>query len=483
MRYDLLVAEIRYMKDDTDTIPGSLAYIGEYYSLRGDNHNAARAYYYEGDVYINCGNYDFAIVNLLRAAKYSDMCGDVFLSARINRRIGDSYNYLSDYSSSLYYYKISLDQFISTQKDIYIGYAYNDLSIAHYMINDYKQALAYADSAYNISIAINDLELKKEAMHTIGNIYLQNKEYTKYINIFNSIMSNNLCDTPSQEFANAGIAYFCNNNVDSAIAYNKYLREINDTSLMGLTLDFYISKYRGNYKHALEDLTKLTDAQNKEVENIWFRNDASIINNYYSLEESKMRSEIVNNKRVMALTCITILLLILCAAILLYYKTKSIKNDRERTQMQILQLRDELLTVKDSKLEQAHDLLSHKYKWIADFDLAMNLTDESRLQSGKFYNKFKSKILDLASRESLRDLEQLINKHLDNVVSKFLTDFPNSTEHDIEILIFSILNLSTQSISLLLQIEQKTIYNRKYRLKSKIENSKSIYKDEILKYL
>jgi hypothetical protein len=50
MRYDLLVAEIRYMKDDTDTSPGSLAYIGEYYSLRGDNHNAARAYYYEGDV-------------------------------------------------------------------------------------------------------------------------------------------------------------------------------------------------------------------------------------------------------------------------------------------------------------------------------------------------------------------------------------------------------------------------------------------------
>jgi hypothetical protein len=411
------------------------------------------------------------------------MCGDVFLSARINRRIGDSYNYLSDYSSSLYYYRISLDQFISTQKDIYIGYAYNDLSIAHYMINDYKQALAYADSAYNISLAINDMGLKKEAMHTIGNIYLQNKEYTKYINVFTSIMSNNLCDTPSQEFANAGIAYFCSNNVDSAIVYNKYLREINDTSLMGLTLDFYISKYRGNYKHALEDLTKLTDAQNKEVENIWFRNDASIINNYFSLEESKMRSEIENNKRVMALTCITILLLILCAAILLYYKTKSIKNDRERTQMQILQLRDELLTVKDSKLEQAHDLLSHKYKWIADLDLAMTLTDESRLQSGKFYNKFKSKILDLASRESLRDLEQLINKHLDNVVSKFLTDFPNSTEHDIEILIFSILNLSTQSISLLLQIEQKTIYNRKYRLKSKIENSKSIYKDEILKYL
>jgi hypothetical protein len=351
------------------------------------------------------------------------------------------------------------------------------------MINDYKQALAYADSAYNISLAINDMGLKKEAMHTIGNIYLQNKEYTKYINVFTSIMSNNLCDTPSQEFANAGIAYFCSNNVDSAIVYNKYLREINDTSLMGLTLDFYISKYRGNYKHALEDLTKLTDAQNKEVENIWFRNDASIINNYFSLEESKMRSEIENNKRVMALTCITILLLILCAAILLYYKTKSIKNDRERTQMQILQLRDELLTVKDSKLEQAHDLLSHKYKWIADLDLAMTLTDESRLQSGKFYNKFKSKILDLASRESLRDLEQLINKHLDNVVSKFLTDFPNSTEHDIEILIFSILNLSTQSISLLLQIEQKTIYNRKYRLKSKIENSKSIYKDEILKYL
>lgn len=82
----------------------------------------------------------------------------------------------------------------------------------------------------------------------------------------------------------------------------------------------------------------------------------------------------------------------------------------------------------------------------------------------KIINKFKS-------RESLLQLEDIINKYNGNIIIKLREQVPSIKEDDINIIIYSLANLSNNTISFLTDKPVSYIYTRRSKIRKKIKES------------
>jgi tetratricopeptide (TPR) repeat protein len=142
-RYDLLLAEARYMSGENDTIAGRLTDIAEYYDRKGDKHNAARAYYYEGIIYANNHKPLKSIISHLKVL--NTKIGDPILRGRAYRAIAENYEVLMDYESALRYYELSYHAFTEAPNNKYTDYSIMDISRAYFAVAKYDSSLCYAE--------------------------------------------------------------------------------------------------------------------------------------------------------------------------------------------------------------------------------------------------------------------------------------------------------------------------------------------------
>lgn len=111
--------------------------------------------------------------------------------------------------------------------------------------------------------------------------------------------------------------------------------------------------------------------------------------------------------------------------------------------------------------------------------------NDSNIAKRKIADTVTRLIEDLSIQSNkIKELEINIDNLLDNLFSDFRKDLPNLKEADYRLFLFSILNISTPAISLLLKEEKiEAIYNRKRRLKNKIKKLGEIKSEQYLKYL
>lgn len=80
-------------------------------------------------------------------------------------------------------------------------------------------------------------------------------------------------------------------------------------------------------------------------------------------------------------------------------------------------------------------------------------------------------------------LKKIVNEHLENVMMRFRSDFPNLKERDYKLFLYVLLNFSPRAISIFQGITTDAVYNRKYVLKRKITSSSSENAQEYLSYM
>ena len=75
-----------------------------------------------------------------------------------------------------------------------------------------------------------------------------------------------------------------------------------------------------------------------------------------------------------------------------------------------------------------------------------------------------------SSDETIRELEQTVDKYQSGLIAEFRTDLPSLKPADYRLFLFSTLGFSTSAISVFLKEEKlDAVYNRKSRLKAKIK--------------
>ena len=113
-----------------------------------------------------------------------------------------------------------------------------------------------------------------------------------------------------------------------------------------------------------------------------------------------------------------------------------------------------------------------------------HMQKKDTLESDTLYDGIASSFDNFRSNGIyIKKVEAMANSMLDNIVDRFRNDFPKMREQDVTLMVLSIANFNAQAISLFLDIEPNLVHSRKYKLKVRILNSDSIYKDEYLSYL
>ena len=184
-----------------------------------------------------------------------------------------------------------------------------------------------------------------------------------------------------------------------------------------------------------------------------------------------------------------ILFLIIAIGVLLanrYYKAYEYKIERN---VAIAQSLRETLAIKKSEYDIAKAEIREKMR--DEFSILDELCQkvyesENPTAACKRVSAAVTDLIEQLSgdKKKIENLERMVDRNCDNVISDFKTDFSNLKNADYNLFLYSILGFSINSISLFLKEEKLTsVYERKRRLKDKIKKLEPIKRDKYLNVL
>lgn len=84
------------------------------------------------------------------------------------------------------------------------------------------------------------------------------------------------------------------------------------------------------------------------------------------------------------------------------------------------------------------------------------------------YNDIEKQILDLRNQKSIEELEEIVNKYLDNILVRLRGQLPDLGRKDIVFLIYLYAGFSPRAICVFTDIKIKNFYNRRTRMRDRI---------------
>ncbi len=537
-RYDLLMAEARYMADSIDTVPTRLIEAASFFDREEDSHNAARAYYYAGIQLLQKKDYGHAIVNFLKADKRTKRYDNSLLRGKIYRAIADCYEEVKDYKSYLHFHQLSYQEFRNAGIDEYIHDSSYDLARAFHDNEQYDSCIYYANKLYGHA----DSNLNSLALRLIATSYLDKKDYITAISKFDELQNSFPSQIQGKDYMNIGLAYLYNNHLDKAIEANNKALSM-DSSLR--LLDFRIATRTGDMNKAYDRLSQIAIYQYEWMDAIMYENYNALISDFHSQEEKEYQETISYERKsktiikIFAILGFGLLSAIILLIILKFRKERSIHlqkadilvQDLERMQSLIdnmsveinrkdddisdfktrLETRDneicrlgydirnlqqknddteKELNVIMQQLGEERDNTSEKKRnikallniHIKDIDRLLNKMYSSPSSSGKReLTKAEQNVSKLLKDpETLDLLVNSVNNVYDNIEVKFRNDFPSTTENEYNLFLGVVLGFSSATVSIILNAKIEAVYSRKNKLKTKIINSGSPNKEEYL---
>jgi tetratricopeptide repeat protein len=486
------------MADSIDTVPTRLLEAAACFDSKGDTHNAARAYYYAGIQTRQKGDYGKAIICFLKAGKRARKENNNLRLALIYRGLADTYDPMMDWVSALQYYLLSYEEFKKAGDKDYTGFALIDIARACYATAEYDRSLLYADSAMTLGCQTNDTSLMCAALRRRGEVYTERKNYSDAALAYQEILSLGTQYLYTKDLHNLGIAYV---NLGDMGKARQCLESASHMDPFYPYLEYGMARAEGDCRKALEALEEITTKQNQELIKIWFRNNALIISDYYVTEERRAEQEIDAQRKTNYLKNLFLTLFIIFAVVIAFLYARRMNRRHARMKLYISNLSSGMeeaehrfnlvsheLTVAKSELYELHavetqhctELLLSHLNHLKSASLTLEMPDIRDSQRKKAEQMIKTVIEQFREPGFIQKMARYIDTCHEGIYSAFITDFPRLTQRERSLFIYICLGLSPLLISLIYTIPVDAVYNRKKRLKKKIEISSS---DRIYEYL
>lgn len=146
---------------------------------------------------------------------------------------------------------------------------------------------------------------------------------------------------------------------------------------------------------------------------------------------------------------------------------------------EIRSLREEMRLRADA--DQAHD---ERLKTLTDKLFAQRLSEINRLcdnyynhrdmgerAKSMFYREFESRLADLGSKQTIAEIEQLVNVCKGGLMAQVREEMPQLREQDLNFLTYVYAGFAARTICLFLGITKDNYYMRRRRIKARIADS------------
>lgn len=211
---------------------------------------------------------------------------------------------------------------------------------------------------------------------------------------------------------------------------------------------------------------------NRGVLSVYTSKDAEFVNTLSEIKESA-RSE---RMRVVYLALFVVLALLGVVALLYWRYRHRIHMQRdeiselsfmlEEGRRQNEDLRQKVDTLYGSRLATLNMLCNEYFE--------KNDSEKVRLT---LYNEVERNILSLREDRNVKELEDIVNCYLDNILVRVREEIPDLNAKDIRLLTYLYAGFSPRAICIFCDIKIKNFYNRRARLKERILESTSPNRD------
>ncbi|MDE5687279.1 MAG: tetratricopeptide repeat protein [Paramuribaculum sp.] len=468
----LLLAKARD-KNCTTIYPEETAPFAEYFSDRGDSIEY-QAFYYHGYALSISKEYESALLVLTEAYQKALAADDYFYAAMSSRELSDVYLHLYIPKKALYYTERAKALFLRAGLPVYASWEDWSIIRAHLFDDNQVRALELCDSV-NQQI-FHDNSYFRHTVETLkANCYFDLGNYAEAIKLYKSAIDDGFVMT-GKDWCLLGDAYLKEDMIDSAVA------ACDSAVSAGLKDSIYIDYVNARIYARQGDMDKAYHAAIRWGKNIMDDGDRRItrpqtlaLTDYFELKAKSAADEALYSSRI-ALMLIVICILFIVVAILLWFRYKESVRRRERqiaeSVVSIRCLEEDLERYIDSdsktKAEFTHifqrqlDIIDNVCK--LDFKSTDTKAGVKMLRSGlgEIVNNFRN-------QETLKVLENMIDRYHDGWINRFRTDFPGMKSDDYALVIYLYLGFSADTIAVLFNVADKTkIYVTKHRLKEKL---------------
>jgi len=487
-------------------------------------------HFYKMKIQFHSNNLDSILYHADKTYAISRMHKDPYLSARTNQLLGRYYAVTGDYPRSLELFLSATAHFEKSNDSLQLIFSYNDLGGFYIYTNELEKAQSFLDQSFQLATAQNNLRGKTFYYANMSTIHQTHKQYDRAFESINLAMETfeQLKDTVNQikVYASLGDLYYNLQNLPEA--KNKYdqAKTLIDQSKKDISLGrvllgygkieeaknrinqaitYYEQAYEANHRlklqreeiDALEGLYKLYEQQKKYEQALFYLseilNKKEALNGIrinQKLEEIRWNAILEHNQHqyeleqqkhkttVMIQICLILLIggLTLLFAVLYYSKRKRLqitqvlnhqlvdKIETEET-LKIVQEEKHLLELenKDRELTTVNIQLLSKNKFLYDIDQLINRENENLVSKLK-------EVID-SNRNLEKDWEQFIlvfEKVHPTFFHYIHQNYPKLSKTEIKICAYIKINFNNYEIASLLHIDYQSVIKNRYRIRKKI---------------
>lgn len=466
-----------------------------FYRDSKDEYHKMLSYYYMARIEENAHEYSKSIVNLLKAEDIAKAINSYFYLGLIYRSFSDIYNSSYNNVESLNYAQKAYKFFQLAGYTEYIDWGLWDIGKAYHNCADYDNSIEIAREVVNTATHKQDTILLRDGLRLLATSYVAQTDYASARKCYNQLRGIGEELLTADDHRNLGVAYFGSGDLDSARLYMEKLFPIDSTQRWLL---YQWNKHVGNYKDALLALEKEHLSSNAILHKVINQNVTHAVNNYKNYEKLVNEKNIQYEKTTkIIITCVFIAIIIL-GVVIATLRIKSQKKEIENNILLAANLRNMLKNKEyetvalqntfDKQLEckaaeniamqeAINSLFEQRFATIDRLTSAYYEYQGTSNEKNKIYVDVMKLVSGLGSDEkTLKELESFINTYKDNLLIRFRNEFPDLKESDYVLYIYTIAGFSSRAISIFIGEKLEVVYNRKSRLKQKINKSNSNYK-------
>lgn len=165
------------LKEDMDVDTVLFRKAVHYYEREKSEDLKAKAGYYYGRILSYNKNNRGAIVIYIQALEKAELSKDYNLAGYLSSYTADLYKDIYEAEKAREYYLRATDNFNKAGNYKSQAFAYRDISITYFMVEDHKNAMNYVKLADSMSVLIDDLVLSASLKNLFGNIQIELGNY------------------------------------------------------------------------------------------------------------------------------------------------------------------------------------------------------------------------------------------------------------------------------------------------------------------
>ena len=323
----------------------------------------------------------------------------------------------------------------------------------------------------------------------LARLYDENNQTHKAIQIWNSLSDE--IQINSNTLAHRANAYCRINELDSAymlIQQADTLPHNATDEYLCRNVEYSILEKMGR-KYELAIVDSLRAQANKKVfEERRLEESSLALNQKYDMATRRAwieAAEARNRTIIVIFIAVIIAIVAFGFYVYLHKRNQLLKLQHENDVLQIQTLQNNLFENNNHRKalsSKISELFQSRFNLIDSLAMSYFECRETGQEQKRIYNEVKNSISSFSSEEATRKLEDIVNAYNDNIMSKFREDFPKLSQAQYRLALYLFCGFSLPSISIFTGSELRNIYVYKSRLKSTINKSERLRKEDYLAF-